>query len=506
MKSKKEKVTEGHLSASNDKQKSSRGEKCLAKFTSSNGSVFGSLTLDIRKAGDYSQPLPVVVRIAHEGKKAFLRLGEKYTMEEWIQLCDYEKTGRRIQLAERNDLKALMEKIKDMTNQLVDEGRFSIKRLQDLYQGREDGDSSIYKIWEEYRQNKKDEDSVGSARVGRDVMNRFIKDNGDKVAFSDIDHDFVMKWRKKLEDEEKSSSYIGLLMRTFRTIVNIAIDRGLIKGNTKEMFKNTGYNLMESRKGYFVGPAVWKQLYEFWEKGEAKDENGKELFIPKEKDAIFRDLGLLLFMYLGNGQNLADTLRLEYDDWYFATEGKQMRFHRHKTKGRNKNGSEVIFPVTHEIQEILDRHANKPKLGQRVFPIMSKFITAEQEMWVVQRYNKYIRNHMKKVTKLLDIKAPLTPTWARHSFATNLTSTGNVPDRYIQGGMGHSDSGDITSKYIGPYPLKKMLEYNSYLLKVIDDEEENKEENATEQKDKLLEMLKNMTEEERAALMEEASK
>ena len=235
MKSKKEKVTEGHLSASNDKQKSSRGEKCLAKFTSSNGSVFGSLTLDIRKAGDYSQPLPVVVRIAHEGKKAFLRLGEKYTMEEWIQLCDYEKTGRRIQLAERNDLKALMEKIKDMTNQLVDEGRFSIKRLQDLYQGREDGDSSIYKIWEEYRQNKKDEDSVGSARVGRDVMNRFIKDNGDKVAFSDIDHDFVMKWRKKLEDEEKSSSYIGLLMRTFRTIVNIAIDRGLIKGNTNPL-------------------------------------------------------------------------------------------------------------------------------------------------------------------------------------------------------------------------------------------------------------------------------
>jgi len=145
-------------------------------------------------------------------------------------------------------LKALMEKIRDMANQLVDEGRFSIKRLQDLYQGREDEDFSVYKIWEEYRQNKKDEDSVGSARVGRDVMNRFIKDNGDKVAFSDIDHDFVMKWRKKLEDEELTSSYIDLLMRTFRTIVNIAIDRGLIKGNTKEMFKNTGYNLMESRK------------------------------------------------------------------------------------------------------------------------------------------------------------------------------------------------------------------------------------------------------------------
>ena len=33
--------------------------------------------------------------------------------------------------------------------------------------------------------------------------------------------------------------------------------------------------------------------------------------------------------------------------------------------------------------------------------------------------------------------------------------------------MGHSDNGDITSNYIGAYPLEKMLEYNSYLFKVI---------------------------------------
>ena len=34
-----------------------------------------------------------------------------------------------------------------------------------------------------------------------------------------------------------------------------------------------------------------RMLYEFWERDEAKDENGKELFFPKEKHAIFRDLG-----------------------------------------------------------------------------------------------------------------------------------------------------------------------------------------------------------------------
>ena len=85
----------------------SRGEKCLAKFTAANGNVYGSLTLDIRKAGDYSQPLPVAVRVCHAGQKVFLRLGKTYTMEEWLTLCEYEKSGRRVQLTERNDMKNL---------------------------------------------------------------------------------------------------------------------------------------------------------------------------------------------------------------------------------------------------------------------------------------------------------------------------------------------------------------------------------------------------------------
>lgn len=63
--------------------------------------------------------------------------------------------------------------------------------------------------------------------------------------------------------------------------------------------------------------------------------------------------------------------------------------------------------------------------------------------------------------------------------------------------MGHSSSGDITSNYIGTYPHEKMIEYNSYLLK------ENK---PADNKNTLLELLKSMSEEEREALMVEASK
>lgn len=471
----------------------SRGDKCLAKFTSSNGSVFGSLTLDIRKAAeDYSQELPVAVRVSYDSQKVFLRLGIKYTMSDWVNLCDYEKSGRRVKQTERSDLKELLAGVELMTNQLIAEGNFSLRRLKGRFQGKRDDTYTIYSIWDEYLQAKREEGKAGSARCSGDVKSRFIKDMGESVALTDIDRNFVQRWVRSMKKGGLSTTTIAIDLRTFRTIVNIAIERGLINGNTKEIFKDTGYNKVCSRKHEFLDVATMRKLYNFWEADKAVDADGKELFLPREKHAIFRDLGLFLFMYLGDGQNLADTLRLTYDGWYFATHGKQLRFLRHKTRDRNESASEVIFPVTPELQKIIDKYGNKPEQGKRVFPIMSEFITPEKEVWVIQRYNRYIREHMAKIAELLGMEQCPTATWARHSFATNLNNSGAVPYKYISDSMGHSGNGDITSNYIGAYPLEKMLEYDWYLL---NDKKQDR-------KESLIALLKNMTVEERKQLLD----
>lgn len=41
-----------------------------------------------------------------------------------------------------------------------------------------------------------------------------------------------------------------------------------------------------------------------------------------------------------------------------------------------------------------------------------------------------------------------SPTWTRHSFATNLNNTGHVPYKYISDSMGHSSSSDEEKKAI----------------------------------------------------------
>ena len=460
--------------------------------------IYVSLTIDIRKwavtkrdeAGhplehDQLQELPIVLRIAKDSKRLYLPIGEKCKWNNWLEMCKHEQSTRvRSDSEKRAQLKKHITNLKPIVYEMADAGTFSLARIKDRYNGISNDDVTIYTIWDEYIQEKKNEGEFGTAGVGKDTRNRFIKDNGKEVKFSDINFDFVQNWVKTMQDAELSST-------------NRAIRKGYVKDNTEEMFKDSGYNQMESRKDCFMSVTVFQQLYEFWEKGEAKDENGKELFIPRDKNALFRDLGLFLFMYFANGQNLADTLRLEYDNLYFSSQGQQLRFQRHKTKRRSKGSSEVLFPVTPEVQKIIERYGNKPKMGERVFPILDKSKTPEQELWVIQRYNKYIRKHMKKVAELLKLEQTPTSTWARHSFATNLNNSGFVPREYIKSSMAHSSDNDVTSKYIGAYPLPMMQEYNSYLLKVLQ---------KVSSKEDLLQILKDMSEEERAALMEEASK
>ena len=484
-------------SPSGNRKYSSRGDNSLDKFISSNGQIYGTLTLDTRR--ELSDGLfPVAIRVAFNGKNLYLRIGDRYTLEDWTALCECEKQARNKKAAERKKLKDRMDKVLAMVEELLEKNCFSLNQLKSLFQGKSEEEipNSIYKIWEDYIDTKRQLGKVGSARTGKDIYKRFVKYMWNNVSFEDINHHFLLKWIALMKKDGLSSTSCAISLRTFRTIVNICITEGFVIGNTKDMFKDTDYNKSGSRKHEFLDVDAMRELYKFWEKEDIADEDGKQLFYPKRKYAIFRDLGLFLFMYLGDGQNLADTLRLTYDEWYFATHGKQMRFYRNKTKDRNESASEVIFPVTEEMQKILNKYANEPKPGARVFPIMKEFITPEQEFQVIQRYNKYIRKHMAIVSDLMGMEQRPSSTWARHSFATNLNNSGKVPYKYISDSMGHSSSGDITSNYIGAYPLKKMLEFNWYLL-----HDASESTNPHADKQELISILKSMSEEERRELL-----
>ena len=89
---------------------------------------------------------------------------EDLNNNQFITSTEVKERGRRIQLAERNELKDRMDNIELLTNQLILEGTFSLKKLKDRFQGRKDENCTIYSIWDDYLQTKKTEGKAGSAR------------------------------------------------------------------------------------------------------------------------------------------------------------------------------------------------------------------------------------------------------------------------------------------------------------------------------------------------------
>lgn len=205
------------------------------------------------------------------------------------------------------------------------------------------------------------------------------------------------------------------------------------------------------------------RLYEFFLEGELPPNF-------KNKDVFMRTLGLFLCQYLCNGCNLYDLALLRYDDYYEVSEHKAFRFFRHKTSEHSEAGAEVVVPIIPPLKLILDKIAAPENFGKLVLPfILGEDIDPDSKQAVnkIHQENKNIADRMEKIAPLVGIKDKPTSTYARHSFATNLSQQG-VPLDYVSFAMGHSigNRGQITKRYISPYPLYQQMEYNSKLLMV----------------------------------------
>ena len=162
--------------------------------------------------------------------------------------------------------------------------------------------------------------------------------------------------------------------------------------------------------------------------------------------------------------NLSDAARLRYDSFWFEHGGQALRFERQKTKDRADNNSEVIVPIIPQLAEILHETAAPEQKGQLLFPFILEGVRDESACRKkVNLMNSNISARMEIVARHLGWSVSPTPTWCRHSFATNLSLAG-VPTRYISESMGHSPGRSVTAGYIAEFPLERQMAFNRRLL------------------------------------------
>ncbi|MGV8092513.1 MAG: phage integrase SAM-like domain-containing protein [Mangrovibacterium sp.] len=405
-----------------------------------------SLTLDTRNIEDI---LPVAIRVNANRKTRFYRTGLKVTLKEWEAI--YRAKGPRGDNYEtKKSQKAIYDKVKKIVEELLRTNKFSFENLKIRLTGDESNTFNDY--WKAFAETKK----VGTKLSYMDACNSFEKYIGKNVEFTRIGVELIKKWEKKLIDDGVSNTTIGMYFRACRAVINDAIDSGKINPNQYPF----GKKKIPIRKGRnrtdeFLSVSEIKQLMNF----KAPDDH----WFQSYEKIVYEAINLWLFSYLGNGLNLADMAQLKYDSHYFQSGATELKFIRQKTKDTTDEDIEVIIPVIPELQMIIDRYGTKPEPGGYIFPfILNGEVDPEKIKKIVHQWNSNIRDRVQNACKLLGITKPVGMTWARHSFATNLTNVG-VSERYISQAMGHSIK-SVTQGYIGLFPPEKRMKFNKMLL------------------------------------------
>lgn len=354
----------------------------------------------------------------------------------------------------------------------VGDGSFDFDEFKEAWQTFKEAkekELTPYELWEKVAGEK----SAGTEESYLIALKRFKADMGTHVRFGDFTRQLVERWKSKMIARGLSKTTANIYLRSLRVVLNEAVQLRLMAVEPKMLFSKMaigGKNSYEDRKEHYLSIEQWRKLWHFYEtKGEGNAVY--ETWRPSYQRNRMEALGMMLFMYLADGMNLRDVINLRYDSYYFQHDRKQLHFQRQKIKERS--GTKVIFPVLEQMRVILDRQGEPERRDGLVFGHLNDFYhkwvryksdrdIEREERRLAALYNSVIADRMESVAKAVGLEVNPTPTWCRHSFASNLIQAG-VPKEYISASMAHSEGG-TTDNYIDRYSYEQMVEYNSRLL------------------------------------------
>lgn len=471
--------------------------------------------LDKRHVYGDKYRLAVIFTLSNKSSKDiyYHRLEELVTEKEYEKIINKDISAGRIGKPDspKGRHKAWKDKLDDYTKRvdaLASSSYLTIDKIKAMLTGKSSSTNFI-SVWIDVLDHSK----AGTEETYKIALNSFLgfiglpkyygkseeeketlRKLGSDLGFA-VDASMIHEWVQKLTDEGKSKTTIGIYLRACRVVVNECCRRGYMAKDINYPFGEKDVDKVsvprgKSRKHESLPVEKMAELYDIF-----VNKSYPESWSDDYKSEVHGSLGIFLFMYLGNGMNLADVARLKYDDYYKRNNGQSIRFERTKTRDRTDNNSEVIVPVIPQLKRVMDEIAAPYEFGERMFPHLLKNSSKDKDIIRrVQQENQNIRKRLRNLTESLGWPEQISPTWCRHSFATNLIQQG-VPQGYVSEAMGHSTGGNVTLGYVGRFPIEKQMKYNSKLLR-----------ESTSDEDDLMNRLKSLSPEELKALLAKLKK
>ena len=377
---------------------------------------------------------PVKIRVTYRRKRTYFQTGKNLSVDEWERL----DTTRLHSLVDiRKDIENSFDLVKTAVKDLSEKGEFTIPRLN--LRLKSVSVLSVNDLINKRRAELRENGQAGTMFVYTTLLKNLSQFAGDNITFEEVTPDWLKKYENFLRSAGKKQSTIAIGMRTLRAIFNEA-KRTMIIKESQYPFGRGRYEIQEG-EGRKLALTI-------------EDIGRIARYEPKfEATGRYRDYWL--FLYLCNGINVTDMVRLRYED---IVDG-EIHFTRQKTQRTSKVHQEIKVVITEPMKAIIEKYGNKDRIGY-IFPVLKGGESAERARLKTQYFTKAINKRMAEIAKELDIPHISTYT-ARHSFATVLKRAGaNIA--YISESLGHSNI-KTTEHYLASFEREER-EKNAHIL------------------------------------------
>ena len=380
---------------------------------------------------------PVKIRVTHRRTRWYYPTGKDLTPEEWSALST---TKARALVSIRKDIESSYQIVRSAVEELTTAGAFTFDALNNRLKGATS--DTVNTAFRAKISAFNQQGQVGTATVYDTILKGIERFAGAHISFDAVTVSWLVRYAAFLQSEGKKQTTIAIHLRHLRAILNEARRPGIVK----EAQYPFGRGRFEIQEGEGRKMAL------------SLDQIGEIARYDDGSDATAKYRDYWLFLYLCNGINVADFVRLRYRD---IVNG-EICFVRQKTARTTRTRKEIRVVVTDRMLAIIDRWGNPPAPDRFIFPVLDGSEDAMRQKLKTQYFTRAVNKRMATIGEALGIGNISTYT-ARHSFATVLKRAGaNIA--YISESLGHNDL-KTTENYLASFEREERVKNAELLTK-----------------------------------------
>lgn len=409
-----------------------------------------SLYLDIRKllkSNKFALKVRVTFNVGGKFIQKYYSTGKELSVEQWKKMKSSSVPF---------SLRKPLDEIRKLEARAVDIVTVNPTIKPDLFDalfsGKYSKSSGLSILFDEVIAKLEENGQIGTASSYRCAKNSLIEYSGD-FPLEVVDVDFLEnyeRWMSEQREEKneegetviirpKGKTTIGIYLRAFRAIFNIAIDK-------KKMISRDLYPFGRGKYVIPKGSAFKRAL--------KKDDKVKfEQAVDLSEDER-RNVAFWMFSYYCNGMNLVDMAFLRPEQ----IQEELLVIIRRKTMRTVRELKQIVIPLRDEAKQTLKEYGIH---APYVFGIIDDTMNEKQKFNRIKDWRKEINQTVKKVAARLGIKGKVTMYNARHTFATVLLQ-GKVDIKAIQDSLGHR-SISTTENYLADLDIDQAKKLSKLL-------------------------------------------